>query len=130
MPPRCRRNSLHGDAAARSEWLREIGLPFCVLLIALLVLAICGCASTRPTMSRNQVIAVPGETVPHPIQKGQTSNYDGWVVPTPLMNELAPCFRDRLTHPPVDEGPGMGTVSPWDARPGLPAKIAARRIDR
>jgi hypothetical protein len=121
MPLRCRRNMPSGDAAARSEWLREIGLPFCLVLIALAVLAMCGCASTRPTTSPNQVIAVPGETVPHPIRNGETSNYYGWVVPTPLMNELAPCFRDRLEHPPIDEKAGMAS---------RPAKIAARRIDR
>jgi hypothetical protein len=42
------------------------------------------------------VIAVPGETIPHKIRKGQVSEYDGWVLPTPLFNELTPCFKKML----------------------------------
>jgi hypothetical protein len=31
------------------------------------------------------------------------SEYDGWILPTPLFNRLTPCFRDVLEHPPADE---------------------------
>src|SRR5262245_12103854 len=62
----------------------------------LVTLALVGCASTNP---RPKVIAVPGEDVPHKIQRGEASEYDGWVLPTPLFNKLTPCFKDVLEHP-------------------------------
>lgn len=60
-------------------------------------LILAGCRSLQP---RPKVIAVEGEQVPHKISKGGTSDYDGWVVPTPLFNRLTPCFRDTLQNPP------------------------------
>lgn len=66
-----------------------------------LLCALAGCAALQPakTPPRPAVIAVPGEHLPHRIARGETSRYDGWVVPTPLMVELAPCFRDILARP-------------------------------
>lgn len=52
---------------------------------------------------KEEVIAVPGETVPHKIAKGEVSEYDGWVLPTPLFNRLTPCFKDVLEAGDPDE---------------------------
>lgn len=68
------------------------------LPIFLMVLSGCNSPMWR---SRPDVIAIPGETVPHKISRGEVSLYDGWVVPTPLFNELAPCFRDALQPTPI-----------------------------
>jgi hypothetical protein len=45
------------------------------------------------------VIALPGDDVPHKIERGQVSEYDGWILPTPLFNRLTPCFKEVLEHP-------------------------------
>lgn len=67
-------------------------------------------------------MTVPGETVPHKIQRGQVSEYDGWVLPTPLFNELAPCFKERLENLPATEPVGepidLETKRPWLKFPG------------
>lgn len=94
------------SAPHRLETKLKFNLPsrpsvLAVACVALLAGMLPSCASSR----RNQVVTVPGETVPHKIQKGQPSEYDGWVLPTPLFNELAPCFKKVLeSGETIDEG--------------------------
>jgi len=70
-----------------------------------------GCASTD---QRPKVIAVPGDNVPHKISRGEVSEYDGWILPTPLFNRLTPCFKDVLEHPETNAGAPGHTM---DLRP-------------
>src|SRR5262245_5731655 len=97
MNPPCNLRSRSG--------LRKVA---CATLVALGLIGLPGCTSTNP---RPKVIAVPGEDVPHKIQRGEVSEYDGWVLPTPLFNRLTPCFKDVLEHPETRDvqrpfGPG------------------------
>jgi hypothetical protein len=93
MPPRV-------ETSRKFRTLSPIG----VALVALLASLAAGC-SVSP--KRPQAIAVPGDTVPHKIERGQVSEYDGWILPTPLFNELLPCFRDQLTDPPEEPPPRL-----------------------
>lgn len=93
-------NALHRPATKHP--FRKPLLPgVCAAVCSVLLVLMGGCVSSRE--NRNQVVPIPGETVPHQIRKGQPSEYDGWVVPTPLFNELAPCFKKVLESPEPGE---------------------------
>src|SRR5262245_23788815 len=70
-----------------------------------------GCSSFD---RRPKVVAVPGDNVPHKISRGEVSEYDGWILPTPLFNRLTPCFKDVLEHPETEAGAPGHTM---DLRP-------------
>lgn len=104
---------------------------FAMIAVGGLLLGASGCECISPKPKTNPpVIAVPGETVPHRIRRGQPSDYDGWVVPTPLFNELAPCFRRQLETPgsdPSAEPAAREVERPWLKFPGARGAIAERR---
>ena len=58
----------------------------------------CDCDVDAPSR-RPTVIAVPGDEMPHQIRIGDVSEFDGFVLPTPLFRKLTPCFKDVLEHP-------------------------------
>lgn len=95
----------------------------------LLILIASGCASILPQTTPTpppRTIAVPAETVPHKLRKGDPSPLDGWLVPTPLFNELLPCFRDELLN-----GGHTPPPSPPPAKPTTSNRIETRQtIDR
>jgi hypothetical protein len=81
-----------------------------------------GCQGFAP---RQQVIAVEGEQVPHKIQRGEVSKYDGWILPTPLFNRLTPCFKSVLENPPPEEE--TGCLNRSSAFPVAPATQRSRK---
>src|SRR5262249_53018445 len=82
-------------------------LPPGILPVACAALGLLGCASSNP---RPRVVSLPGDDVPHKIERGQVSEYDGWILPTPLFNRLTPCFKDVLEHPETEDGVRPGAI--------------------
>jgi hypothetical protein len=57
-------------------------------------------------------VAVPGDDVPHKIERGQVSENDGWIPSTPLFNRLTPCFRgEQQTTPVPKRGANSGQAA-------------------
>lgn len=70
--------------------------------VAAAALAGCHLIGERP-----QVIAVPGDQVPHHLEKDEAAPREGWLLPTPLFNELLPCFKEHL-----EAGDGQASEDP------------------
>lgn len=86
MSVRLRRQARPQRPATRSGFSRS-------LLAGVAVVALIGCEAIG---HRPKVIAVPGEHVPHHLEQGEAAPTEGWLLPTPLFNELLPCFKGRL----------------------------------
>ena len=69
------------------------------------------------------ISAVPLDDVPHKIERGQVSEYDGWILPTPLFNRLTPCFGGEQQTTPV---PKRGAHSGQAAKRGSMIFVAKR----
>lgn len=88
-------------AATKGKFRRISRSGSAAVICAILALSIAGCVHTK----KKDVIATETDQLPHLIKKGEPSQFEGYVLPTPLFNRLTPCFKDVLENPPAAEEP-------------------------